>query len=162
YLVWQAVYRNSPLALDSLLSMTRLSETACQKALDTLLADGRVERAAGDPPAYTGSRLEVPVGQSQGWEAAVFDHFQAVLNAICAKLAQGENRSGRDDPTGGTTYSLDLWPGHPLEAEVLASLERVRRSMDDLRQRLDQVNASSGVTPSERLVFYAGQHLQRD
>lgn len=162
YLVWQAVYRNSPLALDSLRSMTRLSDAACQKALDTLLADGRVERVAGEGEAYTSSRLEVLVGQTQGWEAAVFDHFQAVLNAICAKLAQGENRSGRDDHTGGTTYSLDLWPGHPLEAEVLASLERVRQSMDDLRARLDQVNAAAGVAPSERLVFYAGQHLQRD
>lgn len=162
HLVWQAVYRNAPVTFDQLLSLARLPEAACRRALSVLMTDGRVTRLDGDVERFTSARLDVPVGQSHGWEAAVFDHFQAMLTAICAKLAQGENRSDRRDHTGGATYSLDLWPGHPLEHEALDSLARVRVMMEDLRARLDQVNAQHDRKPNERLIFYVGQHHKTD
>lgn len=160
YLVWQTVYQNAALDLEQLTLLTRLSERACLKALDALLRDGRVECTGDDPEQYSSARLDVPVGQSEGWEAAVFDHYQAVLNALCAKLAVGESRAERHDVTGGATYSLDLWPGHPLEEEVLGSLQQVRHIMEDLRARLDQATHEHGRKPSERLIFYVGQHFK--
>lgn len=162
YLVWQGVYRNTPIALGQLVSLTRLSEAACRRALTALVEQGRVECTSEAPETYSSRRLDVPVGQAHGWEAAVFDHFQAMLNAICAKLAQGEGRSERSDRTGGATYSLDLWPDHPMEDEVLSSLERVRSAMEELRARLDQVNEAVGRKPTERLIFYVGQHFKTD
>lgn len=160
YLVWQTVFQHPSVDLERLVLLTRLSEEACQQALDALVASGRVQRSGDENSQFTSAALDVPVGQSEGWEAAVFDHFQGVLNALCAKLALGENRAERDDSTGGATYSLDLWPGHPLEREALGSLEKVRAMMDDLRARVDRVTAEQNRAPTERLVFYVGQHFK--
>ncbi len=160
YLVWQTVYHNASLDFEQVALLTRLPEAACRQALDSLLSDGRVERSDADPERFVSTRLDVPVGQSEGWEAAIFDHFQAMVNAFCAKLASGENHAERNDAIGGATYSLDLWPGHPLEQEALACFERVRAMMEDLRARLDQVNAQHDRTANERLIFYVGQHLK--
>jgi len=160
YLVWQTVFRHGSLDFERLLLLTRLPEEACRQALDALVAAGRVERSGTDPQQLSSTELDVPVGQSEGWEAAIFDHYQAMLGALCAKLQRGDNRAERHDETGGATYSLDLWPGHPLEQEALGCLERVRVTMENLRERLDQVNRGQEQKVSERLVFYVGQHFK--
>lgn len=160
YLVWQTVFQHHSLGFERLVLLTRLPEDVCRLALESLIESGRVERLASDSEQFTSAQLEVPVGQSEGWEAAIFDHFQAVLSALCAKLARGASRAERHDSTGGATYSLDLWPGHPLEQEALDSLEKVRAMMDDLRLRVDRVTVDQQRTPSERLIFYVGQHFK--
>jgi hypothetical protein len=162
YLVWQTVYRQGPVTIDQLIETTRLGEAVCHQALGSLLGDGRVRRLGGEPASYASDQIEVPVGHENGWEAAVFDHFQAMVSAICAKLSAGAGRSTKADRTGGATFSLDLWPGHPLEEEALGSLARVRDMLEDLRARLDQINAESGKAPTERLIFYVGQHFKSD
>jgi hypothetical protein len=162
YLVWQTVFHHQSLDITRLVTLTRLSEEVCRQALDALIAAGRVERSGQGTEQFTSAQLDVPVGQSEGWEAAIFDHFQAVLSALCAKLALGENRAERSDATGGATYALDLWPGHPLEQEALGSLEKVRVLMDDLRMRVDRVTAEQQQKPSERLTFYVGQHWKNN
>jgi hypothetical protein len=160
--VWQAIYRNGPVTREQVLTLTRVSETSVTKALTALEENGRVVRQAGGPDTFKSPRIDIPVGQAQGWEAAVFDHYQAVLSAVCAKLSAGEARSERADVTGGATYSLDLWPGHPMEGEALSTLQRVRAMLEDLRARLDAVNAQHQNEPNERLVFYVGQHFVSD
>jgi hypothetical protein len=126
YLVWQAVFRNGPVTQQEILDVTRLPVDSCRAAIEALLADGHIEKVPGDGDACISDRLDVPVGQAHGWEAAVFDHFQAVVNAICAKLSQGEGGSRAGELTGGATYTFDLWSGHPLEDELLGTLARVR------------------------------------
>jgi hypothetical protein len=148
--------------VDEVANLTRLPEAAVHAALAVLLEDGRAERVAGDAARYISRRIDVPVGQAKGWEAAVFDHFQAMVSAICAKLAAGGTRSARGDLTGGATYSLDLFPGHPLEAEAHGTLERVRAELEDLRARIDAVNAQDPSPRTDRLLFYFGQHLRSD
>ena len=85
-----------------------------------------------------------------------------MVSAISTKLASGGARAERNDHTGGATYSLDFWPGHPLEAEVTGTLERVRETLEDLRQRLDDTNRTFHQTPTDRLVFYMGQYVKSD
>jgi hypothetical protein len=160
YLVWQAVYRNGPASLSLLCSATGLQEKMVETALQSLLEDGRIQRAAPDPNAYTSDRLEVPVGQAIGWEAAVFDHFQAMLGAIVSKLTSGDSRAEHRDQTGGATYTLDLWPGHPLEQEAKGALARTRQTLEDLRTRIDRINHGSGRTKSEQVIFYVGQYVK--
>ncbi len=160
YLVWQAVYRAKHATVEQVASTTRLAEDAIKAALPALLADGRVELSSEG--GYTSSRIDVPVGQSHGWEAAVFDHYQALVAAVCAKLSAGETRAEHGDLTGGATFSLDLWRGHPMEEEVLGTLKSVRAQLENLRDRLDEVNAQKGQPPDERLVFYFGQHFKSD
>lgn len=160
YLVWQAVYRNSPASVPLLCSATGLQERAVEVALQSLLDGDRIQRSATETSTYTSDRLEVPVGQAIGWEAAVFDHFQAMVGAIASKLTRGDNRAEQRDQTGGATYSLDLWPGHPLEKEAKGTLARTRQAMEDLRTRIDRINQSSGRTKSEQVIFYVGQYVK--
>ena len=63
---------------------------------------------------------------------------------------------------GGSTWSLDVGPGHPLRNEARETLARVRREVEALRNRIDAHNATTdGAEPRERVVFYAGQYVQR-
>jgi hypothetical protein len=162
YLVWQAVYRGRPIAGEQVVSATGLPEAAVSQALDRLLADGRVCEVGGEKALYTSDRLDVPVGQTQGWEAAVFDHFQAMVGAIASKLSNGEGRAEQADVIGGATYSLDLWPGHPLAAEARGTLSQVRRTMEDLRARIDRVNQASARPRTEQVIFYMGQYVKSE
>jgi hypothetical protein len=162
YLVWQAVYRGRPISRHDLIAQSRMPEASCDAALARLLEDGRVVQLPGTPLRYTSTRLEVMVGQSHGWEAAVFDHFQATVSAVGAKLVRGVPRSETDDLTGGATYHLDLNPNLPVAQEALGTLRRMRLQLDDLRARIDDANARSGEPPTERLIVYVGQHLLSD
>lgn len=164
YLIWQAVYRRGPLAESAITQSTGLSSTDCRKSLERLLTDGRirVESADRPEPVYSSERLEVPVGQGQGWEAAVFDHFQAVVSAIANKLRSGVARSDRRDVTGGATYSLDIWRGHPLEQRVLGTLARVREQLEALRAEVDAENARARLETTLRVIFYLGQDIRED
>jgi hypothetical protein len=111
---------------------------------------------------YSSERLDVPVGQGHGWEAAVFDHFQAVVSAITNKLRSGQSRSERSDITGGATYTLDIWRGHPLEIRVLGTLAQVRAQLEALRGEVDAENAKAPREPSLRVIFYMGQDIRED
>jgi hypothetical protein len=64
--------------------------------------------------------------------------------------------------TGGATYSLDLFRGHPLEGRVLGTLSRLREELDLLRTQVDAENAVSGRKPTLRVVFYLGQDVRED
>jgi hypothetical protein len=133
----------------------------CGRALAELESAGRVTReACNGRVTFSSDRLEVPVGQAQGWEAAVFDHFQAMVSAISTKLSSRSLRSDHNDVTGGATYSIDIWPGHPLESEALGTLSRVRAMVEDLRDRVDATNASASRRAEDRVVFYMGQYVK--
>ena len=164
YLVWQAIYRSGPLNRTQLEALTHLDPSACQAALERLAEAERIKRHTheGQAPTFTSDRLDVPVGQEQGWEAAVFDHYQAMVAAISAKLTGGAGRAERRDVIGGATYSLDVRPGHPLEGEVLGTLARVRAQLEDLRARVDLANAGSEGHTRTRVVFYMGQYVKEE
>lgn len=159
YLVWQAVYRARPISREQLVQLLRLPDEVMDAAIEALTSEGRIEREPDG--TFTSKHLDVPVGQAAGWEAAVFDHYQAMVGALCAKLAAREARSARSDLTGGATYSLDIWRGHPMEEEVLGTLQRVRTELESMRARLDAIVVAEHP-PVERLVFYFGQHFKSD
>src|SRR5687768_17031484 len=79
WLVWLTVYRAGPITEAQVEQQSRATREQCREALDRLLAQGHIESdGAGDDRTYTSARLEIPLGQSHGWEAAVLDHFQAL------------------------------------------------------------------------------------
>jgi hypothetical protein len=164
HLVWLAVYRHGPVGEDGVREYTRLGAAACTSALDALARSGRVvetRTAAGS--TYTADRFEVPLGASVGWEAAVLDHFQAMVGAIITKLGRGRASGAATDDVGGSTWSLDVWPGHPLEAEAKSLLRSTRAAVENLRVRIDAHNAEKPVpTRRQRVVFYAGQNVRDD
>jgi hypothetical protein len=164
YVVWLAAYRHGPANARALAEHARLSLDTTERALALLVRDGRVtiEPKGHDGDAlYASSRFDVPMGTSSGWEAAVLDHFEAMVTAVSTKLTRGTGRSGAEDTAGGSTWSLDVWPGHPLEREAKQSLSRLRGQMEELRARVDAHN-QGGRDPKalEQVVVYLGQYVR--
>jgi hypothetical protein len=164
HLVWLAVYRHGPTTEEAVRNFTHVGGAACKDALDALVRSGRiVETRSASGSSYATDRFEVPLGAPVGWEAAVLDHFQAMVTAIIAKLSRGRTAGSAGDLVGGSTWSLDVWRGHPLEAEAKSLLAKTRTSVEDLRERVDAHNAKAhhdGL--GERVVFYAGQGIRED
>jgi DNA glycosylase AlkZ-like len=162
HLVWLSVYRNAPAHEETIAAATHLPAEACRTALEALIRKGRVvETRSASGVTYAADKFEVAVDAPNGWEAAVLDHFQAVVTAIIAKLSRGRTSGPDKDLVGGSTWSLDVWPGHPLEQEAKALLKRIRVSVEELRTRIDGYNVSaSHAGTRERVVFYAGQNVR--
>jgi hypothetical protein len=164
HIVWLAVVRRGPIDLDGLAEETHAPIENCRELVESLVSQGVVEsRRSGSQTLYESTRFDVPVGTSQGWEAAVLDHFQAVVTALCVKLRLGTSRSAETDAIGGGTYTLDVWPGHPLEHEARGTLQRLRSSVIDLRERIDKYNAGHARPEggAEREVtVYVGQYVK--
>jgi hypothetical protein len=162
WLLWLAVYRHGPTTESVLCEQARVPVTTCRAALDRLVQSGRViVEGEGTAALYRSQHLEVPLGESRGWEAAVLDHFQAMVSAVTMKLRDGAVRADLREIVGGSTWSLDVWPGHPLRDEALGILARIRREIEDLRYRID----GAAIEPPsadvrERVVFYAGQYVK--
>jgi hypothetical protein len=156
-LVWAIVFREGPLPLDDLVRQGPFPEGEIEAVLGRLEQAGRVIwEASGERRVCRASDLFVPMGSPIGWEAAVFDHFQAVVRTICQRLERDPARPA--DVVGGSTYGFEVWPGHPLEAEVLGTLGRLREELGSLRERVDGYNAERRVpSPHRRVVVYVGQ-----
>jgi hypothetical protein len=157
-LVWVGVYRGASSAQE-IVEMLGLELGQVEPALERLLGRGHVRRDEGG--AYRGSGPLVPVGAEHGWEAAVFDHFQAMVTAITRKLQHGSGRSADGDVVGGSTLSFEVHRGHPLREEVLGLLQRTRSEVNDLWRRVGAHNASAPCPDEERetVSFYFGQSV---
>ena len=164
WLVWLTVYRQGPVTLAHLCDVARVDESTAQSALGRLLGEGRVREVheAGSLK-YVSDRFETPLGTSHGWEAAVLDHFQAMSAALCSKLSTLGQSSDVADTVGGSTWSLDVWEGHPMQAEARETLRRLRVEVESLRARIDEYNQTheGGASEEERVVVYLGQYVVR-
>lgn len=162
WLVWLTVYRKGPTGLTKVAEAARIDVDTCRASLQRLVEAARVEQTGDGDPVYSSQRFETPLGTSHGWEAAVLDHFQAMSAALCSKLATAGQASDPGDTVGGSTWSLDVWDGHPLREEVLSTLRRVREEVESLRTRVDEHNAQQKPDDtSERVVVYVGQYRVR-
>ncbi|HEY0463491.1 MAG TPA: hypothetical protein VGC79_04750, partial [Polyangiaceae bacterium] len=162
-LVISLMYREGPLTLQEIAERAQTDVAALEGTVARLVADGRVQHSvANGVTRYSARALVVPLGAAVGWEAAVFDHFKALTTTILSRL--NENRAtALDDRVGGGTYTIDVWPGHPLEGEVFGTLTRLRTMLTDMRERVAAFNAERPVPEAHtRVVIYAGQCLIRE
>lgn len=181
-LIWVALHQRGPTSAVELASELGLPSHVVASALDALVAEGRARTSnppgtpdgasAHDGPSRTQSPIDgaetvptyevdhcvIPYGDEHGWEAALFDHYQAMVTAIASKVRCGATRALSDESTGGSTYHFDLCQGHPLEGEVLGFLADVRRRASDLRRRVIAQGAPQGGQ-DYRVIFYAGQNV---
>lgn len=154
-LVWVAVYRGAGSSA-TICAQLGLDVEEVEAALTTLRAQGRVREEAGSL-ATTG--VVVPVGAEQGWEAAVFDHYQSMVTAITRKVMRGAARSAQQDVVGGGTVTFEIHRDHPLREEVRGLLQRMRGEVNELWTRVGEHNRqhpSPGVE-TESVSFYFGQ-----
>jgi hypothetical protein len=157
-LLWALIYREGPITLAGL-RKTHVDGTELEPAIARLLAAGRVEQASPDGP-LTARSLVLPLGSVVGWEAAVFDHFKAVVNTITGRLATNRKRAGLADRIGGSTYTLDVWPGHPLADRAYETLKNLRSQLSDLRDEVERYNADHAMPERyTQVLMYAGQCL---
>ena len=89
----------------------------------------------------------------------MLDHFSALVKTVALKLQVGQKATHADE-TGGSTYHMTLYRGHPMEQEALGELRRFRQRMTALRDRIDRYNIEHGL-PSKtlRLDAYYGQRV---
>jgi hypothetical protein len=159
------VCRDGPLGRDALAAATGLSSAEVERALEKLSQDSRITRhVAGSEAQWSAPRCLIPVGDRAGWEAALLDHHQTVLNAMAAKVTGGSHSSAERDETGGATYGFELWLGHPEEAAVRGLLLRFRTEVAQLWERVSEHNRRTKHAGAERyhVGFYLGQHLKRE
>jgi hypothetical protein len=154
-LVWLVIYREGPIALEALQSLLPALHGELPGCLERLTAEQRVRSDARG--RYVARSMVMSSGQSAGWEAGLLDHFQAVVKTLCARL----RAAAEDEPSphiGGSTYSLRVWPGHPMEDEVRGALAEFRRKHTDLRKRVQAHNEQSGLPARyDEVVIYGGQ-----
>jgi hypothetical protein len=159
-LVWALLYHEGPMAADALAARTRVEPTKLAAILKDLENEGRVRRDASDATRYSAPSLFVPLAAEAGWEAAVYDHFRALVRSICAKLAADPAQAAFARKLGGSTYSFDVDESHPLFAEAMATLDDFRTRCSDLRARVNAYNAEAGrPRPMRQVIAYAGQCL---
>jgi hypothetical protein len=160
-IVLVALHRNGPLGLDALTSLVAADRAELASSLTRLQSGGVAtsEQREGET-LFSCESCVIQFGDDAGWEAAVFDHFQAMVVALTTKLRMGTRRADLRDSIGGSTFVFDLWQGHPLEAEVLGYLKSMREQGMQLRQKLEQHNQCV-PTPTAavplRVTAYVGQ-----
>jgi hypothetical protein len=155
-LVWAIIYREGPLSLEALRKVARANDL--EGILSRLVSDQRITKDDSTGTAlYSSRRLFVQNGAATGWEAAVLDHFQAMVQTIIVRLGGGGERTSRA-PEGGSTYTYGVWPGHPLEGEVLSQLDALRQRASELRNRVSAYNAAHrGQKTYTEVTLYFGQ-----
>lgn len=155
-LLWALIYREGPCTLAEL-QKTQVDANALGPALARLLEMGRIEQALPDGP-YTARSLVLPLGSAVGWEAAVFDHFKAVVNTITSRLRIDRSRPALADRVGGSTYTVEVWPGHPHEAEAFETLRSLRSQLGALRDKVERYNEGHPLPERHtQLSLYVGQ-----
>jgi hypothetical protein len=163
-LLWSIIFRQGPIDRAGLQAAgsvaAKSGQGSLESALERLLAQGRIEAIEREGGKHYQSReLFIPLDSSAGWEAAVYDHFQALVRTICVKVGLSAEAK-EHEVVGGSTYSFTVWEGHPLAQEALGMLKRFRAEQSALRTRIDAHNTEQGV-PARciRVVTYAGQHI---
>jgi hypothetical protein len=162
-MLWGMVFRSTGISSRELLAQTRGDDAQVREALGRLLADGRIVREGPDDDApLRSAAFVISPGAAQGWEAAVFDHFQALATAIAAKLrARANGASGAD--VGGTTLHFGVHAGHPYEERVVGLLQRIRAELDTFWQEVAAYNRQHPTADelATRVTFYFGQVVTR-
>ncbi len=164
-LVWLHVYLHGPIGQAALEEHLALGDGHVERALASLSDEGRIsgERVDGTT-VYSSDVCVIPMDDPAGWEAAFFDHFNALVGAMCNKLRNMRLRSLPSDAVGGSTYSFQIWQGHPFARRVLGLLAETRREMSELREEVDAYNQTHGP-PDEApstVTFYFGQSVATD
>jgi hypothetical protein len=69
-------------------------------------------------------------------------------------------RSDLADRVGGSTYTLDVWPGHPHAEQALETLKQLRSQLGELRDQVERHNAEHPVPERyTQVLMYVGQTL---
>lgn len=165
HLVCMAVHRLAPATSEDVGGALSLASEQLAPALQALVRDGRIRKVVDNDgnARFDGNGCVIPLGSTRGWEAAVFDHYQAMVSTLCAKLEQGRPPAGAEDLLGGSTFGFRVWAEHAHYEEATTFLQRFRREGAELRAKIAAYNERN--TPPDdttRVVIYGGQLIKSD
>lgn len=160
-LLWLVIFREGPVRHSDLARRNARRKDTFEQAIELLLESKRITSVEeGDDPLYESRDFVVPPGATAGWEAAVLDHFQALVTTVCQVLRGRTSHAQRDNVIGGYTYTFDVWPEHPHADEVYGLLSKHRAELSELRTRVDAHNHEHGRPEGfEEVVVYGGQTI---
>lgn len=158
WVVWMTLYRCGPRSAEELAAQLGCSQSMVGEALAALMTSGRV--LADEDGSYRCERCHIPLDETAGWGAAVIDHYRALVVAMGQKLREKAAPTLPSEVVGGSTYSFDLYDGHPYQEEALELLAVTRQKLSELRQKVCEHNDSVGREKIDRKVtFYFGQSV---
>jgi hypothetical protein len=160
-LLWSIVFSQGPLTRERLIELCGGRGEEVEPIVLRLLDEGKLEkRLEPEGEVLCAERFFLPEAAEAGWEGAVYDHYRAVVRTLCNRLDVESREAAYRDSIGGSTYTFDVGPGHPLEREVLALLTRLREQCAALRARVANHNATHGRSQcGENVVVYVGQSV---
>ena len=153
------LYREGPMSLSDLSVAVGLPERRCQDFLDTLSDEGLLdeeENPETGEPNFRARSYHIPVGAPEGFEAALWDHLQAVLRAISKKVRLAKYGAKAAESVGGSTFSYDLPADHPLTDEISEFLTETRARLEDWMERARPL-LDSGQPLEKKVTIYIGQ-----
>lgn len=155
------IYRQGHARVQDMAQIFCLDQARIQQVLEEMVQEGRLQPGE-EPGLYTAQTFLVPVGAEMGWEAAVYDHYQAMAKAVAHKLQTLGARSRRDDRIGGATLSFDIHEDHPQAEEVLGLLQRVRAEVNEIWDRVVAAQELEPVPEHKKIkvTFYFGQNIE--
>jgi hypothetical protein len=160
-LFWIAIQRFGPIDIERLVRLVPASAEAARAVVDYLISEGKVHAArnADGTLVYSSDECFISPEDPAGWEAAVFDHFQALVGTLAARLRL--RAKDPDDWIGGGTFSFEVWRGHPLFEEAVSLLAQTRSRSRALRERIREYNAQHSQKDDRpvRVLFYFGQSV---
>lgn len=155
--VWLQVFLRESITEAALAERLNLSPDTIAAAVELSIREQRLTR--DDNGALVAKDLVIPVGATEGWEAAILDHFRAVSTAIAAKASSGPP-SDHADEIGGTTLTFSLHHGHPHEAAVRALLSNTRAELNALWKLVADYSAEHPELEEDfKVTFYFGQMM---
>jgi DNA-binding PadR family transcriptional regulator len=170
-LLWVLLYREGRRSPEQLAQACGRREEELTGALQRLVEQGRIERVTNETAIgeavnseerageqYLARSFAVPLGSATGWEAAVFDHYHALVKTLCVRLQQPTQAAELAAINGGSTFTFKVWDGHPHKHEVLGTLAILRRQLGELRRKVEDWNEREpGPSESLAITVYAGQ-----
>lgn len=154
------LYRLGRASASTIAAETGMSEAQARLTLNDLTRRGQVRVIEDEPLSYAiDGDVAKPIQNDMGWEASAFHHFAAVVDAMVHKLDTVGRRTQRADTTGGSTYTYDIWEGHPLEEEVEGLLGRFREIASRLDKEDRKLKSQVDMRPTKRVRLYFGQFV---
>jgi hypothetical protein len=152
------IYRNPGITRDDLCAHLMVAAAELDPALQCLQNEHRVEP---DGDGLRAPSFLIGTDSPHGWEAAVFDHFQAVCTAIANKVQLKHRQSESSHLVGGSTLHFEVSAAHPGLPKVLQLLDQVRALTDAVWDEIYQYNDQNPLADAERVNFtlYFGQNV---
>lgn len=158
HLVWQHVFANGPSTVDEVVGAMGAAKEDVEGAVAWLVREERLREA--QPGRFRALSFVLGVESTQGWEASVFDHFSAVAQAIVHKLKLP--RKHGDETVGGSTFTFNVYPGHPSYHQVMSLLARTRTEVSALWRDTNEFNQRQpqAAEGKVKVRFYFGQDVR--